>query len=41
MSLDVAAMVQRGNMEQSECVLCGNCVDSCNKHAIRFSFTKG
>lgn len=41
MSLDVPAMVQRGDMENSECVLCGKCVDSCAKHAIRYSFSRG
>ncbi len=41
MSLNVPAMVQRGDMEDSECVLCGKCVDSCAKHAIRYSFSKG
>ena len=41
MSLDVNAMVQRGDMEDSECVLCGNCVDGCTKDAIRFSFSAG
>ncbi len=41
MSLDVPAMVQRGDMEDSECILCGKCVDSCTKHAIRYSFRSG
>lgn len=38
MSLDVNSMVQNEAMEDSECVLCGSCADSCPKKAIRFSF---
>ncbi len=38
MSLDVNSMVQKEAMEDSECVLCGSCADSCPKKAIRFSF---
>jgi ferredoxin-type protein NapH len=41
MSLDVNGMVQRENMENGECILCGNCVDGCPKDAIRFSFSAG
>jgi len=37
MSLDVNALVKRGNMEHSECILCGNCVDSCSSSVIRYS----
>jgi polyferredoxin len=38
MSLDVTGMVQRGKMENTECILCGNCVDGCTREAIRYSF---
>ena len=38
MSLDVNDMVMSGNMEHSECILCGNCIDTCPKKAIRFGF---
>lgn len=38
MSLPVSALVMRGELETSECVLCGVCVDTCNKSAIRFAF---
>jgi ferredoxin-type protein NapH len=38
MSLPVAAMVQRGDMRNAECVLCGNCVDRCPTGAIRYAF---
>jgi ferredoxin-type protein NapH len=39
MSLDVNGMVQLEQMENSECILCGTCVDNCSKHAIRYSFS--
>ncbi|WP_430129706.1 4Fe-4S binding protein [Neobacillus pocheonensis] len=38
MSLDVKKMVQKGDINHSECILCGECVDSCPKKAIRFHF---
>jgi len=41
MSLDVNQMVQSGTMENSECILCGTCVDNCAKKAIRYSFSRG
>jgi ferredoxin-type protein NapH len=41
MSLDVNQMVREAAMEDSECILCGNCVDGCPKGAIRFSFSAG
>jgi polyferredoxin len=41
MSLDVHQMVQRADMEDGECILCGTCVDGCTKKAIRFSFSGG
>jgi ferredoxin-type protein NapH len=41
MSLDVNGMVGRADMEDGECILCGNCVDGCPKGAIRFSFSGG
>ncbi len=34
MSLDVTAMVQKGSMENVECILCGNCVATCRQGAI-------
>ncbi|MEA2035780.1 MAG: 4Fe-4S binding protein [Euryarchaeota archaeon] len=36
MSLDVHAMVQSGKMEDTECILCGTCIDSCPKGVITF-----
>ncbi len=41
MSLDVNAMVQKADMEHSECILCGTCADGCARKAIRFSFSSG
>lgn len=41
MSLDVTAMVQRGDMEHSECILCGSCVDTCPNDVIRYVFAAG
>ncbi|MEJ2242703.1 MAG: 4Fe-4S binding protein [Candidatus Bathyarchaeota archaeon] len=38
MGLDVNAMVQNQSMENSECILCGNCVEICPKDAIEYSF---
>lgn len=38
MSLDVNSMVQSGSMENSECILCGSCVDNCPRHVIKYSF---
>jgi ferredoxin-type protein NapH len=40
MSLDVNAMVQKQAMENTECVLCGKCVDVCPKGVIKYSFGK-
>lgn len=41
MSLDVNTMVELEQMEHSECILCGNCIDTCAKKAIRYSFSAG
>lgn len=38
MSLDVNGMVQREDMRNTECILCGSCVDNCAKHAIRYAW---
>jgi len=38
MSLDVNAMVKQGDMEHSECILCGNCVDTCKNDVIQYKF---
>jgi polyferredoxin len=41
MSLDVNAMVQKGAMENDECILCATCVDGCPKGAIQMRFSAG
>lgn len=41
MSLDVNGMVQKRAMENSECILCGTCVDVCPKDVIHYSFSAG
>jgi polyferredoxin len=38
MSLSVCEMVQKGDMKNQECILCGECVDTCAKGAIRYKF---
>ena len=40
MSLDVNSMVQKQAMENTECILCGKCVDVCPKGVIKYSFGK-
>lgn len=38
MSLEVNEMVKENKMCDTECILCGQCVDSCTKGAINFKF---
>ncbi len=38
MSLDVNAMVQTGSMENTDCILCGTCKDTCSQGVIRYHF---
>lgn len=38
MSLPVENMVERKQMENAECILCGTCVDDCNRGAIVYVF---
>ena len=38
MSLDVNAMVHSQSMENSECILCGRCVDNCPQGVIKYTF---
>jgi len=38
MSLEVNEMVQKDSMDNSECILCGECVDSCTKRVIQYKF---
>jgi polyferredoxin len=41
MSLDVNAMVHADTIENSECILCGSCVDNCPKQVIHYTFRRG
>jgi ferredoxin-type protein NapH len=38
MSLPVEKMVQQNSMENTECILCGTCVDGCKEEAITFGW---
>jgi polyferredoxin len=38
MSLDVTEMVTSGKMENTECIMCGACIDVCKSKVIKFSF---
>jgi polyferredoxin len=38
MSLEVERMVQKNTMANPECILCGNCVDTCPQGVIRYSW---
>ncbi len=40
MSLNVPGMVRSGSMANAECILCGECVDTCRKGAISFAWMK-
>jgi len=41
MSIDVNEMVKKGNIMDSECVLCGSCVDVCPEGVLSYSFERG
>ena len=41
MSLPVEEMVNRGDMEHPECILCGTCVDGCKQETITYEWGKG
>ena len=40
MNLDVMGNVHIEQMHNTECILCGNCIDHCKQKAIKFSFKK-
>ncbi len=40
MSLRVTELVKTGTIRNTECILCGNCVDWCPKGMIRFSWSR-
>jgi polyferredoxin len=37
MGLDVNAMVRQRSMENTDCILCGACVDGCQERVIRYA----
>jgi ferredoxin-type protein NapH len=39
MSLDVESMVRRNETENSECILCGECIDHCPWKVLSYSFS--
>jgi polyferredoxin len=41
MSIDVHRLVRSGNMEHTECILCGTCIDGCPNGAILYSLSSG
>jgi ferredoxin len=40
MSLPVEFMVEQNKMENTECILCGTCIDGCECKVITYSFFK-
>lgn len=38
MGLDVEDMIKTNKLENSECILCGNCADVCRKECIKLQF---
>ena len=40
MNLDVMENVKNDRMNNTECILCGNCIDHCKQQVIKFSFKK-
>lgn len=41
MSLPVSAMAKSGDMHNLDCILCGRCVDTCKRDALRYAFRWG
>lgn len=40
MSLDVEGLVQKGSLANTDCILCGECVDGCRAGAIHYGFLR-
>jgi polyferredoxin len=40
MALDVMENVKNNKMKDTECILCGNCIDNCKQKVIKYSMTK-
>jgi len=41
MALDVCLMVKNASLENTDCILCGVCVDACPTQAIRYALADG
>jgi len=40
MNLDAMENAKRGKLSNTECILCGNCIDHCKNRVLSFSFKK-
>ncbi len=40
MNIDVMAHVKKNDMHDTECILCGNCIDSCRHKVIHYSISE-
>ena len=40
MNIEVMENVKNSDMKTTECILCGNCIDSCKHEVIKFAITK-
>jgi NAD-dependent dihydropyrimidine dehydrogenase PreA subunit len=40
MNIDVMGNVKKGQMDNTECILCGNCIDHCKQNVLKFSRKK-
>jgi len=40
MNIDVTGNVKKGQMNNAECILCGNCIDHCKQKVLKFSMKK-
>lgn len=40
MNLDAMENAKRGKLNNTECILCGNCIDHCKNRVLRFSLKK-
>jgi len=41
MNIDVMENVKNNRLKHTECILCGNCIDTCKHQAIRFTVKHG
>lgn len=40
MNLDVLGNINENKLNDTECILCGNCIDNCKHKVIKYSMTK-